>query len=185
MASPAQMVDHELNPIKGWPGPAALDKSKAIHAGETIQRGRVMSIDPVFDEFVLGAPDNAMPIFAFPSSADFDVYSDDGNMSGGHGMGLVATGGFEVETTEYLGTSFAPNTPLTTHNDADSDKGKVKECDFCVFPPNKETVCICGIVSDAGPLTNEFRKTVVRFWTVYLPDRVADCWGSGWYLQKP
>ena len=179
MGSPAQMFDHELNPVKGWPGPAALDKSKAIKANETIQRGRVMSIDPVADQFVLGAPDNAMPIFAFPGSADFDVYSDDGNISGGHGMGLVATGGFEVETTEFLGANFPPNTPLKCHNDADADKGKVEATDdgFCFG--DSEAVCICGIVSDAGPLTNDFRKSVLRFWTVYIPDRLYGCGSSG------
>jgi len=163
MTTPAQMYDHELNVVKGWPGPSALDKTKVIKVGETIQRGRVMSIDPIADQLVLGAPDNAMPIFAFPSTSDFDVYSDTGNISGGHGMGLVATGGFEVETTEFLGADFPPNTPLTPHNGADADKGKVEATDFSYVD------MLCGIVSDAGPLANEFRKSVLRFWTLYIP----------------
>jgi len=188
MTTPAQMFDHELNPVKGWPGPAALDKTKAIGPGESIQRGRVMSIGPN-DTLILGAYFNAMPIFAFPSTDDFDVASDVGNFSGGHGMGLVATGHFEVETTEFM-TSFEelrftypPNTPVAPWLYSANDVGKIFPTGFTLFDRIFDQ--ICGIVSDASPLTNEFQKQVVRFWTTYIPYIDIGEWKSKDKLLPP
>lgn len=170
--TPAQMFDHSLNPSKGWPNPYAVDKTKPIAAGETLLfAGRVCHIDPSLDALKIGTTqDNisaSMPLFCFPNQGDFDVSSDVGNVSGGHMVTLVATGSYELETTEFLGTGFSPNIPLTVSNAGNSDDGKVMATtlhshDFIV-----------GIVSDLGIKTNEFNKQFVRFWPVYLPFRLA------------
>lgn len=180
---PAQQFDHELNVIKGWPSPYAIDKSKAIADGEpTINAGRVCHIDANDDAIKLGCPVStdghyaAMPLWAIPNSTDFDVLSDRGNVSGGHMVGLVGAHCYEVETTEFTGTGFHPNAPLSCAEDgvgeaAGTTLGKVKASSLL------SADLIIGIVSDNGPLTNEYKKQVVRFWTVYLPYRSTG--GSG------
>lgn len=163
---PPQLFDHELNPVKGWPQPWAIDKSKPIAAapGGAINRGSVCSIDAVQNAIVVGAPANAVPIFAFPGDSDLDVRSDRGNISGGNLMGLVSVHGLEVETTEYFGAGFLPNVPL--HPSTGGNIGKIEAGAY------KNGRTICGYVSDPGPLTNDFRKQVVRFWMAFIPGAV-------------
>jgi hypothetical protein len=170
--TPAQMFDHTLNPVKGWPSPYALDKTKAIADGETgIVAGRVCYIDPVTDKIKLGCPFDAdtasMPLFAFPNQTDFDVMSDVGNISGGNMVFLVGVGAYELESTEYVDAGFDPNVPLTVVNDAGADLGKLKATTLST------TDLIVGVVSDKGSLTSEYKKLYIRFWPVYLPYRVA------------
>ena len=45
MSKPAQMFDHELNPVKGWPSPYAVDKSLDLDGATSCNRGMVMSIN--------------------------------------------------------------------------------------------------------------------------------------------
>ena len=166
--TPAQMFDHTLDAKKGWPSPYALDKTKEIATGEAgIMSGMVVHIDPTTDKIKRGCPWNAnwaaMPIFAFPNQKDFDVSSDVGNISGGSLVGLVGVGAYELESTEYIGLGYNPNIPLTVHNAADADQGKL------VATTLATTDLIVGVVSDKGPLTNEYKKTYIRFWPVYLP----------------
>lgn len=169
--SPAQMFDHELNVVKGWPSPYAVDKTKGIIDANvnSIIAGRVVHIDPTTDKFALGTYQDStsasMPCFAWPSSTDLDVRSDVGNISGGHLTALPATGAYEFETTEFKGTGFDPNIPLTCYNTADADQGKVQATTI------GSTDLIVGIVSDKGILTNENKKSFIRFWPVYLPHR--------------
>lgn len=167
-STPAQMFDHELNPVKGWPSPYALDKSKGIKAGVTgIVPGRVCSIDPGTDAIVLGCPASAtvaqMPLFAFPGQTDLDVIGDTGNISGGHMVFLVATGAYELESTEYNAGTYTPGIPLAVDNTIGATLGKLKATVM------NGGLCVVGIISDSGPLTNDFGKTVIRFWSCFLP----------------
>ena len=164
--TPAQMYDHELNPVKGWPAINALDKSASIGDQVTgIIAGMCVSLDGD-SKFQRGCPNGSMPLFAFQSQNDFDVNSDVGNISGGKLMALVATGGYELETTEFLGISFVPNAVLTSEEAVADDIGKLK-----VTTIDDATDMIVGVVSDEGPITNENGKNVVRFWPVYMPQR--------------
>lgn len=169
--SPAQMFDHELNVVKGWPSPYAVDKTKKVIDADrdSIIAGRVVCIDPTEDKFKLGtymdSTSASMPCFAWPSSTDLDVRSDVGNISGGNLTALPASGAYEFETTEFMGTGFDPNIPLTVSNTADANKGKV------LVTTLGAATLIVGIVSDKGVLTNENKKSFVRFWPVYLPRR--------------
>lgn len=163
---PAQMFDHELNAVKGWPSPYGLDKSGPIAAGQSgILKGMCVSLD-VNGNFIRGCPNGSMPIFAFPNQSDFDVDSDVGNISGGHLMGLVAAGSFELQTTEFVGAGFAPNVPLTSEQSVALDIGRLKVTTL------NSTDMIVGVVSAVGPFKNEFGKQFLQFWPVYMPKRV-------------
>ena len=131
MSKPAQMFDHELNPVKGWPSPYAVDKSLDLVGDKACNRGMVMSINSN-GKFVVGLYCAAMPIFALNSSGDFDVRGDDGNLVGGlggvsHMSGLVAVSALEVESTEYdAAETYLPNTPLTAGEPDAADAGVLK-----------------------------------------------------------
>lgn len=162
---PAQMFDHELNPVKGWPSPYALDKSAEIATGVTgILKGMCISLEVASGKWKRGCLNGEMPCFAFPQQGDFDVDSDVGNISGGVLTGLVATGGYELETTEYTGQGFGVNIPLTAENTPGATQGKLKPTTI------GSTDMIVG-VCNRGPAVNEFGKNMVRFWPVYLPSR--------------
>jgi len=167
------MFDRRLNPVKGWPSPYALDKAQQVTIGEDIKAGMVTHLDSVTGKFKRGLPGRQMPIFAWVSESDFDAMGgDDGNISlqGNYKgiSGLVATGPFELETTEFVsGMVYSPNTPLKSDEGLTvaEDKGKVTPGEFY-------TDTVVGVVSD-GQFTNSYGKNVVRFWSYFLPALVA------------
>ncbi len=161
--TPAQMFNFELNQKKGWPSPYAVDYAATIKTGETdIQAGSVISLD-ANGEFVLAlSGDNAMAIFALQNQTDFDVRSDVGNVAGGVASGLVACGAYELQTTEFVADTYAPNDPLTVEA-AGANKGKLKKGTVYTDP-------IVGVVS-AGESDSEHDASVkfLAFWPVWLP----------------
>lgn len=165
-----QMFDHRLNPLKGWPSPYALDKANEVGDAteeQGIRAGMVIHIDAATQKFKRGLPGNQMPIFAWNDYAHFDAMGgDDGNISLHGNMkgmsGLVATGAYELQTTEFVtGQTYAANTPLTVQNAAGDDLGKV-------MPGAFYADVVCGVVSD-GQLTNAHGKDMVAFWSYFLP----------------
>ena len=170
MATPRQMFDHRLNPVKGWPSPYALDKAKEVGAAapeQGIVAGMVMHIDAGTGKFMRGLGGKNVPVFAWPAYGDFDAMGgDDGNISLFGNMkgtsGLVALGSYELQTTEFVtGQSYNPNTPLMSQDTPGADLGKV-------MPGAFYTNNIVGIVSD-GLLTNVQGRSVVQFWSYFLP----------------
>jgi hypothetical protein len=166
--TPSQMYDHKLNPLKGWPSPYAIDKAAPVATGETkLINGRVAHLDSVNGAFVAGLGGNYMPIFVWHGQTMFDTLGGDtGNISlygNGKGVnGLVATGAYELQTTEFItGETYAPNTPLTSEDDVAADVGKIKPGVFF-------TDTICGVVSD-GKSVNALGVEVVTFWSYFLP----------------
>ena len=156
--TPSQMYDHELNPIKGWPSPYAVDFAAEYATGVTgVQAGMVCSLDST-GKFVLAAASGAMPIFIFQNQADFDVSSDVGNISGGVASGLVGVGAYELQSTEFDADTYAPNDPLRSGVDGKLEKGTLYTDD------------IVGIVS-AGQTDSEHDATIklLSFWPVYIP----------------
>ncbi len=165
---PAQMYQHKLNPLKGWPSPYAIDKAAPIAAGEvSLINGRVAHLDAVNGAFVAGLGGNNMPIFIWHGQDMFDtVGGDEGNISlygNGKGVnGLVATGAYELQTTEFVaGQTYNTNTPLTAEEAVGADKGKIKPGVFY-------TDTVCGVVSD-GQSANALGVDVVSFWSYFLP----------------
>lgn len=157
--TPAQMFDHELNAVKGWPSPYAVDYSAEYASGVTgLFAGNVVSLD-ANGKFVKGFnTDRAMAIFLLQNQSDFDVLSDVGNISGGKGSGLVACGAYELQSTEFATASYVPNDTLT----ADADG--ILEAGVAYTDP------ICGVVS-AGQSDSEHDATIklLAFWPVWLP----------------
>ena len=107
-----QMIAHELNPLKGWPSPYAVDKVLEVNVGDgsgvTITAANAalyfvagkVATQAENGKLVLGvtALDDdvcPMPIFVFPNAKDFDVIGDEGNMVGMNtaGVNFAYTGG--------------------------------------------------------------------------------------------
>jgi hypothetical protein len=160
----AQMYDHELNPLKGWPSPYAVDKAADLADDSVINRGMVMSLNAQA-KLQLGLACAAMPIFALRNSFDYDVVGDTGNIVGapaGRISGLVAVSGTELESTEFdSAETYSPNDALTAGAPGDADAGVIK-------PGVLYEDTVCGVVSD-GVVRNEFGKDVLRLWPVWLP----------------
>lgn len=99
-----------------------------------------------------------------------------------HLVGLVATGGYEVESTEYdPDQTYAANDGLrTVTSNTDANAGKVTNQAGATPPFNSSGAAvygnpavaawdtIVGIVS-RGEYTNANRRPVLAYWTVYLP----------------
>lgn len=162
--TPGQMFDHTLVSVKGAIPTRRLDFAAPPKAGEDILEGMCCSLDAQ-GELVKGCPVGAvgnkpMPIFVINSQDDFDTNSDVGNISGGVMSGLVGSGAFEVETTEYTGTSaYAPNDLL---------QGKADGLVDLLGQLPYGNLTAVGVVSK-GVSVNRDGKNVLSFWTEYIP----------------
>lgn len=160
---PGQMYDHTLVPVKGAIAPRRLDYAAPPAVGQAIVEGMCCSLNNS-GEFVAGCPVGAtqqkpMPIFVINSQDDFDTNSDVGNISGGVMSGLVGSGAFEVETTEFNeAQAMLPNTLLK------SVDGSLEE--LGTLPYLAATVV--GVVSK-GKSTNRDGVAILTFWTEYIP----------------
>jgi len=162
---PNQMFDHNIDVVKGPSLMHRLDTHAAPKAGEAINEGSLMSLD-TNGLFVAGCPSGGatavqpMPVFALQGNNDFDANSDIGNISGGVMSGVVATGGFEIATTEFDAGSYAFNQMLTNGATA----GLVGAATGIAYDAEP----IVGIVSrDAA--VNADGKSMLSFWTMFLP----------------
>jgi hypothetical protein len=173
--TPAQMFTHELNVVKGWPSPYAVDKTRPIATlgtDEVIYGGRVVSLDTTA-KWVLGCADAtsfkiAMPCFALANQGDFDIASDVGNISGGNLTALVATGSYEMESTEFTAAeTYVPGDCLVSIQTTGINKGRLAKSG--TLSPTAAGKTVIGIVSSVSPITNDFKKEVVRFWPVCIP----------------
>jgi L-ascorbate metabolism protein UlaG (beta-lactamase superfamily) len=184
------MFEQALDTKKGWFQMAALDKSAplgaALLAGATaVPAGRVASLD-TNGEFQLGNGSlaTAMPIYLWNAKGDLDVSNDGTSPTTGtvHWVaiaptgimsGLVATGGYELQTTEFdTDQTYALNDLLTA--DVSGVMTNVAAVQF--------TNWICGVCSshnqaeveaDPGsdnPVgTNANGVDVLNFWSYFLP----------------
>jgi hypothetical protein len=183
MPVPRNINAHVLNPLKGWPNPTALDFSAPLAASV------LETVDPVFagrvghlntsGEYELGVPNGQsghkvhMPMFFFPNSDDPDV-SNPGGVTGssdddpegwvavqrGNMLALVATGAYELETTEFSTLeSYEPGDALQA---ATGDNGVLKK-------GTPYTHMIVGTVSRGvkylGQLPN---RQTLAFWPIVI-----------------
>jgi len=169
--TPGQMFDHSIIELSGRSTMHALDFAAAPASGETVNRGGVMTLN-ANGEFVAGMgagvantqlfQHNApMAIFAIQGTDEFDANSDIGNMSGGVQSGLVASGGYEIQTTEFVAKTYNPNDLLTFAVGA--NRGRV------TIAKDNYSNCHCVGVVSRGVETNADNKSVLSFWTIYLP----------------
>jgi len=165
------MTEHTLNALKGWPSPHALDHaaelSESIPAGNLpVLGGSVVRLNSA-GKFELGVGTaKVMPLFLFQNSDDPDVQNDGGDPAtvagvfvpitpSGKAMALVATGAYELTTTEFVDDTYAPNDPLTSDT-AGGNAGKVKK-------GTMYTDMIVGLVS-RGKVDNGYGFDSIAFW---------------------
>jgi hypothetical protein len=186
---------HTLDGVKNWPLPGCLDYdanlSAAIDPSVLVCEGRVVHVDPSNGTFVMGAKLNQVPLFLTRSSTDYDVQAGGGDPTDpynwtsvrptGKMAGLVATGGFELASTEYDSgdTSWAINDYIHAPTE-DQITGSDKSVAGMMYKKkrwpggNASTVItygtdnICGQVSRI-PEVNQYQRPVLTFWTVYFP----------------
>jgi hypothetical protein len=188
MSVPSQMFVHALTPLKGWPSPTALDFTGTLSTAVTIDplpAGRCVHVyslaAPTYGPgsagnhatFKTGVEDTDMAIFLLNGSDNFDVSNPGGTdwYAGeptGTMSGLVATGAYELETTEFdTSLTYLPGDVLKaiaadTNSSATTGGGCLTN-DAVVYMDS-----IVGVVS-RGKYTNPFGKTALAFWPVYLP----------------
>jgi hypothetical protein len=160
--TPSQSYDNVLNVISGYDGMHDLQYYAAPASGETFVRGSVCYLDSS-GNLAAGGDDTAMPMWAITGVNDFDANGDTGNISGGVVSCYVATGGYEIFTTEYVTTdTYNPNTLLTVATGADA--GKVK----AAAASNWNDAVVCGCVSK-GTQTDVYNQSVLHFWPIFIP----------------
>lgn len=181
-----------LNPVRGWHVDhnclthAAQLAASVLEAVDSVPAGRVVHVNSD-GEFELGGSGTDMPMYLWHGSHDgsvrnsgqspvTDVYHWRSNM-GKVGMeALVATGGYEVQSTEFDTEQTYRNNDLLT---ADSDG--VLTTDSVV----QYDTWVCGVCApgkhqayDATPATtpvatNANGVSVLTFWTYFLPAAAA------------
>jgi len=187
MPAPDLMFEHGLDVKKGWFDMASLDYSAKLLStvNYDVPRGRVVHLAKEGsrgDVFVPGVSATGVAIFLLNGSTDADV-SNPGTTAAGNFMhqavspsgklsGLVATGGYEIATTEYVKTSGSPavavvyspgdllTAPTTGGKDVEGVLTKAQAVQY-VNP-------ICGVVS-SGASKNHNGVETLSFWCVYLP----------------
>jgi len=170
--SPGNMFDHTQIELSGRSTMHALDFAAPASSAETVEikEGGIMTLN-ASGEFVAGLGDSVdnkavaskapMALIAIQGVNDFDANSDIGNTSGGVMSGLVASGGYEIQTTEFVAGTYAPNDLLTFG--VTTNRGKIVKAAAAY-----STQQCFGIVS-RGTDTNAYNKSVISFWTVVCP----------------
>ena len=179
-----QMYDHKLDPVAGPPPQHRLEYVARVAAGQSYNRGSVVSANSD-GALVKGcAPgtvgNRPMPMFAIQGTDDLDTYTDQYNFGGAVvGSAFPATGGYEIATTEYVKIGVDNNAIAYAVNDlltADADGNVVKAS----ADAYGKTVPIIGIVSIATNSTaqdnaigkrtfSNYGKPLLTFWTTFLP----------------
>lgn len=184
MPAPSLMFEHTLDAIKGWPSPTAVDFVAKLSANVTIDpvpEGRVVHLNSV-REFEMGVAGTQMAMFLIQDSNDPDVTAQAvtgtvhvapvGNMSA-----LVATGGYELRSTEYnAANEYAPNNLLTSvaSNTVNATGGVLDNENAggaaltAPWAGGGTTRAICGVVSK-GVEDNSHGINALVFWPVWLP----------------
>jgi len=192
------MTDHCLNYLKGWFAESSLDFAAPMNPAVSISPvygGSCVHVDST-GMFRLGCTSTQMPIFLIQGSQDFDVSnaspagaSPSGQWYGieppgdGNNSGLVATGGYELETTEAFNmptVSYSPNQTLHSPSETQVTNSLVNGTKIGAGQLYANTAYassavaftvgtqnICGVVSRASG-QNEHFVNVCRFWPVYV-----------------
>lgn len=194
--SPDLMFEEALTPVKGWFHEAALDcegklssnvefdvpPGRVVHIVDTEVIGRKLT--PIFE---MGVSNTGMAIFLLNGSTSYDV-SNPGTTRKGNFMhkaiapsdvlsGLVATGGYELSTTEFdTDQTYTPGDLLTAPavNNNATTGGRLTNRDggSPLDVPWESDLPVCGVVS-RGKYKNEHKVWVLQFYPVYLPAALA------------
>lgn len=182
MAVPEQMFAHGLDVKKGWFDMASLDYSAKLSTAVTfdVKRGRVVHVD-TNGNFVPGAHKTCPAIFLLNGSDDADVSNPGYNspMSSANFMhiavaptgkmsGLVATGGYEISSTEFdTSRTYQPGDLLSATRASatvpNATDGRLTNNSVTQF-----TTPVVGVVS-SGAGKNHNGVQALSFWCVWLP----------------
>lgn len=166
------MFDHTVIELSGRDVSYPLDFAAPVNEAETVPvlQGGVCSLN-ADGKFVTGLGDGVanaavdgktvMGLIAIQGQEEFDVTSDVGNFSGGVQSALVCSGGYEIETTEFVADDYVPNEALTFGVAA--ERGLITKA-----PAKYSDVNVIGVVSRKQK-NNEYNKSVLAFWTVFCP----------------
>lgn len=179
--APDLMFEHGLDVKKGWFDMASLDYSAKLSSSVSfdVNRGRVVHVDST-GGFVPGVHETNVAVFLLNGSTDADV-ANPGTTAGGKFMhlavaptgklsGLVATGGYEISTTEFAtNRTYAPGDLLTATTKTGA--GNTVAATDGLLTNNGVTQYVnpvVGVVS-SGAATNHNGISALSFWCVWLP----------------
>jgi hypothetical protein len=181
--APDLPFEHGLDIKKGWFDMASLDYSAKLSGSVefVVPRGRVVHLEhdgSGIDVFLPGVRNTDMAIFLLNGSTDADVANPGTTASGrfmhqavaptGKMSGVVATGGYEIDSTEFDSErSYAPGDLLTaptgTAYSARNTAGVLTNNAVTVY-----VTPVVGVVS-SGKHVNHNGVDTLSFWCVYLP----------------
>lgn len=150
-----QYYEHMIQPVSGWVPMHALMHSGSFSDNQTYNRGSLVSLNDDGD-FVVGCSSGKMPMWATSATTDFDSNSDQGGTVGPNCSAFVATGGYELFTTEFVDSNYLPNDFLVASDTAGKVDKRVNSGD------------IVGCVS-AGANTEVYGQSVLYFWPMFIP----------------
>jgi len=186
--APSLMFENALNYLKGYFDASNVDFTAKISANVTIELhgGRVAHLNSS-GEFETGHTGTQMPIFLMQADTALDVSNPGTTASGnfmhiaiapaGNMSGLVAIGGYELESTEFDSSpnaAYAPNQLLTAivANTTQATGGVL--CNDKAGAGGSSGLVVqyvnaaCGVVS-RGQYNNEHGVAVIAFWPIYHP----------------
>lgn len=177
MPAPALPFEHGFDVKKGWFDMAALDYDAKLSSNVTfvVPRGRVVHLN-ANGEFEMGAHNTGVAIFLLNGSEDADV-SNPGTTAAGNFMhqavaptgkmsGVVATGGYEIDNTEFdSARTYVPGELLTAtaSNSNATTGGRLTNENVTQFVNP-----VVGVVS-SGKHKNHNGVQTLSFWCVWLP----------------
>lgn len=173
MAVPKLITSKGMDVKKGWFDMSSLDYSAKLSPSVTteVPAGRVVHVDSS-GNFVPGSHNTNIAIFLIQGSEDADVVNPGGAVNdpsvflhvpvrpSGNMSGLVATGGYEIATTEFdKARTYTPGDLLT----ADAD-GVITNEDVVQFVNP-----VVGVVSSGKVNRNHNNVPSLSFWCCWLP----------------
>lgn len=162
----AKMTGHMCVAVKG-PAPnwRAEYAAQGADVNQEIHEGSLISLNSD-GKFVLGCAagsgaNRPMPMFSCKDINNAGVVQFGGNVFAGNYHGLVATGGFEIETSEFdADATYSFNDMLMP-----GEGGKVTKATgaaYGAFP-------VVGIVSAPADLNRTCGCKTIRFWSTFIP----------------
>lgn len=166
----AKMTGHMCVAVKG-PAPnwRAEYAAEGADVEQVIHEGSLISLNEE-GKFVLGceagtAGNRPMPMFSCKDDANAGVIRWGGNVFAGYHHGLVATGGFEIETSEFDKAEYKYNDLLKPGTAGNITKAGADA--YGEFP-------VVGIVSRPPAKNRTCECDTIRFWSTFLPAKAAN-----------
>lgn len=158
---PTMFYDHLLTVLSGSDGMHDLQFHAPAAASATFTRGSLVSLN-ASGQLVDGLYSNtAMPMWAINAVGDYDANSERGGTVGGNIGTFVATGGFEIKTTEFVAGTYLPSSLLMAATSTNAGKVTAASAGY-------STVTVVGCVSQ-GTGTDVYGQSILSFWPMFIP----------------